>query len=86
MDALSGSPELVKKIGDFFYKATVKLIDDGSFTFVDGKKKGADVVRRVFRVAPIVWLANLVSLVPTFNNQRLMRSQTSTDRHLLEEE
>ncbi|RXW18706.1 hypothetical protein EST38_g7146 [Candolleomyces aberdarensis] len=61
-DALSGSPALVEKIGEFFYSATKKLVDQNSFTFVGGKTKGIDIVRDVFRVAPILWLANLTGI------------------------
>ncbi|KAF5328311.1 hypothetical protein D9611_014635 [Ephemerocybe angulata] len=61
-DALSGSPELVRKIGDYFYSTTNKLLANGSFTLVGGKTNGVDVVRRVLRVAPVTWLANLAGI------------------------
>jgi len=62
IDALSGSPQLVKKVGDYFYTATKKQFAEKSFTLVGNKTEGVDIVGKIFRVVPIIWLANLVSV------------------------
>ena len=57
------SPDLVEAIGKFFYDTTKKLITSESYTYVDGKFCGVDLVRQVLRVVPICWVAiDLVSL------------------------
>ncbi|KAJ2918617.1 hypothetical protein MD484_g1803, partial [Candolleomyces efflorescens] len=61
-DALSGSPALVDKTGEYLYSTTKKLIDQHSYAFVGGKTKGVDVVRSVLRLAPLVWLADLTGI------------------------
>lgn len=83
-DALSGSSELVRQIGDYFYTTTKKLLDGGSFTLVGGKTKGVDLVRRVLRLAPVTWLANLVRSEADSKSKIFGCSHHSADRNLLE--
>lgn len=61
LDVLN-SPELVERIGKYFYDTTKELIASESYTLVGGKISGVDLVRQVLRVVPIYWVAiDLVS-------------------------
>lgn len=57
---MSGSPQLVAKIGTYFYEETKKLLNENSYAFVGGKKRGIDLIRMVTQVVPTTWLADLV--------------------------
>ena len=70
--AILNSPELVERIGKFFYDETKQLIASESYTLVGGKISGVDLVRRVLRIVPIHWVAiDLVSLTKINNIFRL---------------
>ncbi|EAU90460.2 heme peroxidase [Coprinopsis cinerea okayama7 len=60
--ALSGSPEVVGKVGTYFYEQIKKTIDENSYTFVNGKKRGIDVVKKVINTVPTAWLGDLGGL------------------------
>ncbi len=67
IDALASSPEAIDKIGKFFYEATRKLIATESVSLVGAKAKTVDIVREVFRVVPVQWLAaDIVSVPPSY--------------------
>jgi len=57
--ALSGSPEMVKKIGAFFYQNAQKALNEESYTFVGGKQRGIDVISKLVTALPIKWLVDL---------------------------
>ncbi|TFK29651.1 heme peroxidase [Coprinopsis marcescibilis] len=57
--ALSGSPELVAKIGAYFYDQTKKQIDVNSYALVGAKTRGIDLVRRVISNLASIWLTDL---------------------------
>ena len=59
--ALAETEDQVNEITQFFYKNTRALISEHSYELVGGKKKALDVVRDVFRVVTIQWVASLVS-------------------------
>jgi len=59
--ALAETPEQIDAITKFFYDNTKALIAKQSYTFVGGKKSGLDIVRDVFRVVPIQWVATQVA-------------------------
>ncbi|TFK65591.1 linoleate diol synthase [Pluteus cervinus] len=61
VNALAGSPEAIDKIGKSFYEATRKLINSRAATLVGGKAKAVDLVREVFRVAPVQWVATNIA-------------------------
>lgn len=52
----------VDQVGEYFYKATRKQVEDSSFTLVGGKARGVDVVRHVLKVIPVTWAAQLVCI------------------------
>jgi len=58
--ALAETPEQVDAITKFFYESTKALITKESYKFVGGKKSGLDIVRDVFRVVPVQWVATQV--------------------------
>ena len=58
--ALAETPEQVDAITNFFYEKTKALIAKDSYTLVGGKRSGLDIVRDVFRVVPIQWVATQV--------------------------
>jgi len=58
--ALADTPEKVDAITKFFYENSKALIAKESYRFVDGKRSGLDIVRDVFRVVPIQWVATQV--------------------------
>ena len=60
LKALAETPEQVAAITKFFYDNTKALVAKGSFQFVGGKRNGLDIVRDVFRVVPIQWVATQV--------------------------
>lgn len=64
--ALAETPEQVELITNFFYENTKALIAKGSFKFVGGKQSALDIVRDVFRVVPIQWVATQVVCQPLF--------------------
>lgn len=39
---------------------TRQLVESSSFTLVGGKVRGLDVVRYVFKIVPVFWVAQLV--------------------------
>jgi len=57
--ALSGSPALVKKIGQYFYDQSQRIMQKDSYTFVGGKQRGIDVVGKLVNTISPVWLADL---------------------------
>ena len=66
LKALAETPEQVEAITEFFYQNTKALIAKESFKLVGGKKSGLDIVRDVFRVVPIQWVATQVVCEPLF--------------------
>ena len=58
--ALAGTPDQVAAITKFFYETTKALIAEESYGLVGGKTSGLDIVRDVFRVVPIRWVATQV--------------------------
>jgi len=58
--SLAETPEQVDAITTFFYETTKALIKQESYKLVGGKKSGLDIVRDVFRVVPIQWVATQV--------------------------
>ena len=54
---LAEAPEQVESITKFFYENTRALIEKESYGFIGGKKSALDIVRDVFRVVPIQWVA-----------------------------
>ena len=58
--ALAETPEQVDQITKFFYENTKALIAKESFKLVGGQKSAIDIVRDVFRVVPIQWVATQV--------------------------
>ncbi|KXN87397.1 Psi-producing oxygenase A [Leucoagaricus sp. SymC.cos] len=56
--ALSGSPQLIDRIGKYFYETTQKLMAEHSFGLVGGKSYGIDLIKHVIRVVPIYWAAS----------------------------
>ena len=63
MVAILNSPDLVERIGQYFYETTRNFIAKECFTLVGGKISGVDLVRQVLRVVPIYWAAaDLVSI------------------------
>ena len=58
--ALAETPEQVDQITRFFYENTKALIAKESFKLVGGKTSVIDIVRDVFRVVPIQWVATQV--------------------------
>ena len=60
LKALAETPQQVDAITKFFYENTKNLIAKESYTLVGGKKSGVDIVRDVFRVVPILWVATEV--------------------------
>ena len=56
-NALAGTPEQVDAITQFFYESTKVLIAEESYRLIGGKRSGLDIVRDVFRVVPIQWVA-----------------------------
>lgn len=59
--ALAETPEQVEAITNFFYENTKALIAKESFKLVGGQKCGIDIVRDVFRVVPVQWVATQVA-------------------------
>jgi cytochrome P450 len=59
--ALAEAPEQVDAITKFFYENTKALIAKNSYKLVGGKQSALDVVRDVFRVVPIQWVAEQVA-------------------------
>ncbi|KAJ8521263.1 hypothetical protein ONZ45_g2030 [Pleurotus djamor] len=55
--AAINDPESVKLTGEFFLTTTKKLIQSQSYALVGGKIRCVDVVRDVFKLAPIMWAA-----------------------------
>ena len=60
LKALAETPEQVEAITKFFYQTTKALIAKDSYKLVGGKRSGLDIVRDVFRVVPIRWVATQV--------------------------
>jgi len=60
--ALAETDDQVNEITQFFFENTKALISKHSYEFVDGKKKALDVVRDVFRVVTIQWVASLACI------------------------
>ena len=58
--ALAETPEQVDAITKFFYENTKALIAKESYKLVGGKQSALDIVRDVFRVVPIQWVATQV--------------------------
>jgi linoleate 10R-lipoxygenase len=58
--ALAETPEQVEAITKFFYETTKALIAKESYKLVGGQKSALDIVRDVFRVVPIQWVASQV--------------------------
>ena len=59
--ALAETDDQVDAITQFFFDNTKALISKHSYELVGGKTKALDVVRDVFRVVTIQWVASLVS-------------------------
>ena len=59
--ALAETEDQVNAITQFFFDNTKALISKNSYKLVGGKARALDVVRDVFRVVPIQWVAGLVS-------------------------
>ena len=57
LKALAETPEQVAAITEFFYETTKGLIAKDSYKLVGGKGSALDIVRDVFRVVPIRWVA-----------------------------
>lgn len=64
--AFNSSPEVVARIGSFFYETTKKTLEEKSFNFVGGKKRGVDLVKNVINIVPGIWLTDLVCSVLHF--------------------
>lgn len=60
LKALAETPEQIAAITKFFYETTKALIAKDSYKLVGGKKSAVDIVRDVFRVVPIQWVATQV--------------------------
>ena len=60
LKALAGTPEQVESITDFFYESTKTLIAKESYKLVGEVPNALDIVRDVFRVVPIQWVATQV--------------------------
>ena len=60
LNTLAESPEQIKAIANFFYQRTKALIAKESYELVGGKHSALDIVRDVFRVVPIQWVATQV--------------------------
>ena len=60
LKALAETPEQVETITDFFYQNTKALIAKESYKLVGGKQSALDIVRDVFRVVPIQWVATQI--------------------------
>ena len=58
--ALAETAEQVDAITKFFYEYTKAVISKESYKLVGGKKSALDIVRDVFRVVPIQWVATEV--------------------------
>ena len=58
--ALAETPEQVEAITNFFYENTKALIAKESYKLVGGEKSALDIVRDVFKVVPIQWVATQV--------------------------
>lgn len=58
--ALAETPEQVDDITKFFYDSTKAHITKHSYKLVGGEKSALDIVRDVFRVVPIQWVATQV--------------------------
>lgn len=74
LKALAETPEQVTAITKFFYESTKALIAKGSFQLVGGKRNGLDIVRDVFRVVPIQWVATQVVSEAFLSNHFSSRS------------
>ena len=66
LKALAETPEQVQAITEFFYQNTKALIAKESYKLVGGKQSALDIVRDVFRVVPIQWVATQVVREPLF--------------------
>ena len=79
LKALTETPEQVDAITKFFYESTKALIAKESYSLVGGKRSGLDIVRDVFRVVPIQWVATKVVTEPFSlgDSQRLTGSSLS---------
>ena len=60
LKALAETPEQVDVITKFFYDNTKALIAKQSYKLVDGERSALDIVRDVFRVVPIQWVATQI--------------------------
>ena len=60
LKALAETPEQVDAITKFFYENTKALIAKESYKLVGNKQSALDIVRDVFRVVPIQWVATQV--------------------------
>ena len=61
--SILSSPDLLERIGKYFYETTKKLMSESAFELVGGKVAGVDVVRQVLRFVPVHWVATeLVSV------------------------
>ena len=60
LKALAETPEQVEAIGNFFYENTKALIAKESYQLVGGEHSALNVVRDVFKVVPIQWVATQV--------------------------
>jgi hypothetical protein len=58
--ALAETPEQVDAITKFFYENTKALIAKDSYKLVGGKRSALDIVRDVFRVVTIQWVATQI--------------------------
>ena len=74
--ALAETEEQVDEITRFFYEKTKALIAENSYDLVGGKTRALDIVRDVFRVVPIQWVASLVS-------KRFRRTTFASDLNFL---
>jgi len=52
---------LTGQVGDYFYKTTLKLVEENSFSFVGGKIRGVDAVQHVAKLASVYWTATEVA-------------------------
>jgi len=72
--AFAGTPERVDAITTFFYEKTKALIAEESYRLVGGRRSGLDIVRDVFRVVPIQWVATqVVSETFPLNDAKLLK-------------
>lgn len=58
ISAIASSPEVVDKIGQYFYKKTTELVSTASYSLINTNTNSVNIVGDVLKLVPVYWAAS----------------------------